>query len=96
MQTFKSVIMRIVAVIAAESLGVIGAGSVFGIELWKAASLAGVLGAAKFERWFFLRSVDCRRRSRVFGNLASMRGFGDGRSFDFRIVICCWWLWFRR
>lgn len=47
MKTFKSVLMRIVAVIAAESLGVIGAGSVFGIELWKAAALAGVLGAAK-------------------------------------------------
>lgn len=46
MSTFKNVIMRIVAVIAAEALGVIGAGSLVGIETWKAAVLAGALGAA--------------------------------------------------
>jgi hypothetical protein len=46
MKTFKNVIMRIVAVIAAEALGVIGAGSLVGIETWKAAVLAGALGAA--------------------------------------------------
>ena len=46
MNTFKNVIMRIVAVIAAEALGVIGAGSLVGIETWKAAVLAGALGAA--------------------------------------------------
>lgn len=46
METFKNVMMRIVAVIAAESLGVIGAGSLVGIEVWQAAVLAGALGAA--------------------------------------------------
>jgi hypothetical protein len=46
MDTFKNVIMRIVAVIAAEALGVIGAGSLVGIEVWQAAVLAGALGAA--------------------------------------------------
>lgn len=46
MDTFKNVMMRIVAVIAAESLGVIGAGSLVGIEVWQAAVLAGALGAA--------------------------------------------------
>lgn len=46
METFKNVMMRIVAVIAAEALGVIGAGSLVGIETWKAAVLAGALGAA--------------------------------------------------
>ena len=46
MKTFKNVMMRIVAVIAAESLGVIGAGSLVGIEVWQAAVLAGALGAA--------------------------------------------------
>ena len=46
MNTLKNVIMRIVAVIAAEALGVIGAGSLVGIETWKAAVLAGALGAA--------------------------------------------------
>jgi hypothetical protein len=39
--------MRIFAVIAAESLGVIGAGSLVGIEVWQAAVLAGALGAAR-------------------------------------------------
>ena len=47
METFKSVMMRIVAVVAAEALGVIGAGSLVGIEVWQAAVLAGALGAAR-------------------------------------------------
>ena len=38
--------MRIIAVIAAEALGVIGAGSIVGIETWKSCILAGALGAA--------------------------------------------------
>lgn len=46
METLKSVLMRIVAVIAAEALSVIGAGSLVGIEVWQAAILAGALGAA--------------------------------------------------
>ena len=47
MDTFKSVMMRIVAVIAAEALGVIGAGSLVGIQVWQAGILAGALGAAR-------------------------------------------------
>ena len=47
MKTLKQVMMRIFAVIAAESLGVIGAGSLVGIEVWQAAVLAGALGAAR-------------------------------------------------
>lgn len=47
MKTFKQIMMRIGAVIAAESLGVIGAGSLVGIEVWQAATLAGALGAAR-------------------------------------------------
>ena len=38
--------MRIFAVIAAESLGVIGAGSLVGIKVWQAGVLAGALGTA--------------------------------------------------
>ena len=41
-----NVIMRIVAVIAAEALGVIGAGSLVGIDTYKSFLLAGGLGAA--------------------------------------------------
>ena len=47
MDTLKNVMMRIFAVIAAEALGVIGAGSLVGIEVWQAATLAGALGAAR-------------------------------------------------
>lgn len=46
METLKSVLMRIVAVIAAEALSVIGAGSLVGIKVWQAGILAGALGAA--------------------------------------------------
>lgn len=47
METLKNVMMRIVAVIAAEALGVIGAGSLVGIQVWQAAVLAGALGCAR-------------------------------------------------
>ena len=47
METLKSVLMRIMAVIAAEALGVIGAGSLVGIEVWQAGVLAGALGAER-------------------------------------------------
>lgn len=46
MNNLTNVIMRIVAVIAAEALGVIGAGSLVGIETYKSCLLAGGLGAA--------------------------------------------------
>lgn len=46
MNTLKNVLMRILAVIAAEALGVIGAGSLVGVETWKSAVLAGALGVA--------------------------------------------------
>ena len=46
MSSLLNVFMRIVAVIAAEALGVIGAGALVGIETWKSMMLAGGLGAA--------------------------------------------------
>ena len=46
MNSLVNVFMRIVAVIAAEALGVIGAGSLVGIETYKSCMLAGGLGAA--------------------------------------------------
>ena len=42
----QNVLMRIVAVFAANGLSVIGAGSVVGIETWKSVALAGGLGVA--------------------------------------------------
>jgi hypothetical protein len=42
----NNILLRIVAVFAANGLGVIGAGSLVGIEVWQAAVLAGGLGVA--------------------------------------------------
>lgn len=46
MGKFKSIITRIIAVFAASALSVIGAGALAGVELWKAAMMAGIGGMA--------------------------------------------------
>jgi hypothetical protein len=46
MEQLKHIITRIVAKFAASGLGVIGAGAVAGIPLWKAALMAGIGGVA--------------------------------------------------
>lgn len=49
MKTFenlKQIILRIVAVFASNALGVIGAGAIAGIPLWKACFVAGIGGVA--------------------------------------------------
>lgn len=47
MKGLKQVLLRIVAVFAAQGLSVVGAGSLVGIEVWKSIVLAGGLGVAK-------------------------------------------------
>lgn len=42
----KQVLLRIVAVFTMNALGVIGAGAIAGIPLWKAAFMAGIGGVA--------------------------------------------------
>jgi hypothetical protein len=42
----KQVLLRIIAVFAAQGLSVVGAGSLVGIEVWKSIVLAGGLGVA--------------------------------------------------
>lgn len=42
----QSITLRIVAVFMASALGVIGAGAIAGVELWKAAFMAGIGGVA--------------------------------------------------
>jgi hypothetical protein len=44
--TVKNVIFRIIAVFAASSLGVLGAGAVVGIDLISAVFMAGIIGVA--------------------------------------------------
>jgi hypothetical protein len=46
MQVLKNVLMRIVAVFAASGLGVIGAGAIANVPLWKAMFMAGIAGVA--------------------------------------------------
>jgi hypothetical protein len=46
MEVFKNVVMRIVAVFAASGLGVIGAGAIADVPLWKAIFMAGIAGVA--------------------------------------------------
>lgn len=46
MSNFKNIVMRILAVFAASGLSVMGAGAVAGVELWKAALMAGIGGVA--------------------------------------------------
>lgn len=42
----QSIALRVVAVFMASALGVIGAGAIAGVELWKAAFMAGIGGVA--------------------------------------------------
>jgi hypothetical protein len=46
LQVFTNVMLRIVATFAASGLGVIGAGALAGVSLWKACFMAGIAGVA--------------------------------------------------
>ena len=46
MAQIKNIILRIVATFAASGLGVIGAGTIAGVPLWKAIFMAGIAGVA--------------------------------------------------
>lgn len=42
----RQILLRILATFAASGLGVVGAGAIAGIELWKAVLMAGIAGVA--------------------------------------------------
>ena len=46
MKQFQNIILRIMATFAASGLGVIGAGAIAGVPLWKACFMAGIAGVA--------------------------------------------------
>jgi len=46
MEKIKQVSLRILAAFAASGLGVVGAGTIAGVELWKAVLMAGIGGVA--------------------------------------------------
>jgi hypothetical protein len=47
METVISLISRIAAVFGSSALAAVAGGAVFGVELWKAAAIAGVMSAAR-------------------------------------------------
>ena len=46
MKQLNNILMRIVATFAASGLGVIGAGAIAGVSIWKACFMAGMAGVA--------------------------------------------------
>lgn len=46
MEQVKNILMRIIATFAASGLGVIGAGAIAGVPLYKAVFMAGIAGVA--------------------------------------------------
>jgi len=46
MEQLKNICLRILATFAASGLGVIGAGTIAGVPLWKAVFMAGIAGVA--------------------------------------------------
>lgn len=47
MEQIKQIILRIVATFAANALGIVGAGAIAGIPIWKAAFIAGIGGVSQ-------------------------------------------------
>lgn len=45
-ETLKNILLRILATFAASGLGVIGAGTIAGVPVWKAVFMAGIAGVA--------------------------------------------------
>ena len=46
MKQIKNIVLRILATFAASGLGVVGAGTIAGVPLWKAIFMAGIAGVA--------------------------------------------------
>ena len=46
MEQIKNIVLRILATFAASGLGVVGAGTIAGVPLWKAIFMAGIAGVA--------------------------------------------------
>ena len=46
MAQMRNIILRILATFAASGLGVVGAGTIAGVPLWKAIFMAGIAGVA--------------------------------------------------
>jgi hypothetical protein len=46
MEQLKNILLRILATFAASGLGVVGAGTIAGVPVWKAIFMAGIAGVA--------------------------------------------------
>lgn len=47
MEQVKQIILRVIATFAANALGIVGAGAIAGIPIWKAAFIAGIGGVSQ-------------------------------------------------
>ena len=63
LQLFSNVLLRIVATFAASGLGVIGAGALAGVPLWKACFMAGIAGVAFLVEWLAPSFLDYGKQS---------------------------------
>lgn len=45
-ETIQNILLRILATFAASGLGVVGAGTIAGVPIWKAVFMAGIAGVA--------------------------------------------------
>ena len=48
MEQFKNILLRILATFAATGLGVVGAGTIAGVPVWKAVFMAGIASLILF------------------------------------------------
>ena len=63
MEQLKNILLRIVATFAASGLGVVGAGTIAGVPIWKAVFMAGIAGVATVVEGLSRAFLDDGKRS---------------------------------
>jgi hypothetical protein len=82
MRLFGNVMMRIFATFVASALGVIGAGSIMGVELWVAMAMGGILAVFKVIELLALAFLDDGKLTRdeidaAFRQTVRLKGVDD-------------------
>jgi hypothetical protein len=76
---------RIVATFIASALGVIGAGSIIGLDVWMSAALGGLLAVAKVVEKLALAfledgKIDRKEVNMIFSQVVRLKEAGDGET----------------
>jgi hypothetical protein len=76
---------RIVATFIASALGVIGAGSIIGLDVWMSAALGGLLAVAKVVEKLALAfledgKIDRKEVNMIFSQVVRLKEAGDGEA----------------